>query len=243
MAIKTEVSTYIAQSKGECRGGLIVIHEIWGLTSHIKSVADRFSQEGYLVLAPDLVTETDIEKVSTSELQRDLFSPDEAVRSTAQPKLRQLLTPTQSPDFAPKTVNRLKQCFEELYDNPLTQKKVGVIGFCFGGTYSFSIAIEEPRLKAAIPFYGHGAEHSVEKLRKINCPVLAFYGEKDERLMASLPELEEKMHEAGVDFTAQVYTDCGHAFFNDTNPHTYNPKAAADAWSKTLEFLATNLAK
>jgi len=60
-------------------------------------------------------------------------------------------------------------------------------------------------------------------------------------LVSSLPELTENMRAAGVDFTAKIYPDCGHAFFNDTNRYTYDATAAADAWRRTLDFLARTL--
>jgi carboxymethylenebutenolidase len=116
---------------------------------------------------------------------------------------------------------------------------VAVCGFCFGGSYSYSLAISESRLKAAVPFYGH-ASTEISELQKINCPVLAFYGEKDENLMSTLPELKENMKAAGVNYEAVVYPNCGHAFFNDTNKFAYNQEAATDAWQRTLRFLAAN---
>lgn len=230
---------YIAHPSGVLKGGIVLIHEVWGLTEHIKSVAERLASEGYLVYAPDLLKDTGIEEKVTAQIQQDLFNPER--RSIVQPKLRELMAPIQSPEFALKTVNSLKEVFAKLFNEPETKENVAVIGFCFGGTYSFSLAVNEPRLSAAVPFYGH-ADQSVEELRKITCPVLAFYGEKDENLMGSLPDLENRMHEAQVDFSAQVYTNCGHAFFNDTNPYAYNEQAAKDSWKRTLEFLEAKFA-
>jgi carboxymethylenebutenolidase len=229
---------YLAEPDGEVKGGIIVIHEVWALTDHTKSVADRFAAEGYLVIAPDLLgTETEISKYA-AEIQLDLFNPEK--RNEAQPKLRKLMAPMQAPGFADKTKGKVAVCFEYLYAKPAVDKKVAVNGFCFGGSYSFSLATAEPRLKAAIPFYGH-ASTDIDELKKITCPILAFYGEKDENLMSSLSELKELMKEAGVDFTAIVYPDSGHAFFNDTNSFAYNEKAAKDAWQRTLEFLNQSL--
>jgi carboxymethylenebutenolidase len=225
---------YEVQPTGECKGGLIVIHEVWGLSDHIKDVAERFAAEGYLVLAPNLLTDTDVEDHITEQMPKDLFNPE--TRNALQPKLREIMTPLQSPEFATSTNEKLRNCFKYLYDQPLTKQKVAVVGYCFGGTYSFNLAAQEPKLRAAVPYYGH-ADMTVEDLRAISCPILAFYGEKDERLMSALPELEEKMHEARVDFTVQVYADAGHAFFNDSNPYAYNQEAAKDAWVRTLAFL------
>jgi carboxymethylenebutenolidase len=225
-------------SGGECKGGVIVVHEVWGLTDHIKDVTDRFAAEGYLALAPDLMSETGIYDKVTPGLAEDLFNPE--TRNKVQPKIRELMTPIQEPGFAEDTIKKLKACFAYLNEQSLTNNKVAIAGFCFGGTYSFSLAVAESKLKAAIPFYGHSND-TVEELKKIKCPVMAFYGEKDERLIEGLPDLKDRMSQANVNFTAQVYPDCGHAFFNDTNRFAYNKMAAEDAWVKVLDFLSANL--
>lgn len=228
---------YEAKPESEIKGGLIVIEEVWGLTDHIKSIADRFAAEGYYVLSPELLSETHI-KEHASELMLDLFNPEK--RNEAQPKLRELMAPMHEPGFGEKTVGRVKACFDYLYDKPETKQWVAVTGFCFGGSYSFALAVNEPRLKAALPFYGHADLEHPDSFKRIACPVLALYGEKDENLIKDLPELGSRMADAGVDFTAQVYPDCGHAFFNDTNPYAYNEAAATDAWQRALDFLQTN---
>jgi carboxymethylenebutenolidase len=229
---------YVGRPGLESRGGIIVIHEVWGLVDHIKQVADRFAKEGYLVYAPDLLKDMGIEKKVTPELQKDLFDPEK--RNAAQPKLRELMAPIQSPEFGYKTTESLKKVFSALLNETDSKGKVAVVGYCFGGTYSYNLAVDEPRLAAAVPYYGH-CDHSVDELRQITCPILAFYGEKDETLMASLPELKNRMHEAEVDFTAEVYGGTGHAFFNDTNPFSYKREAAADSWEKTLAFLSQHV--
>jgi carboxymethylenebutenolidase len=230
---------YVSRPNGKIRGGLIVIHEVWGLTNHIKSIADRFAAEGYLVISPNLLSVLGITEKLAGELQDELFDPER--RAKAQPKLRELMAPMQAPGFAEQTIARVQACYDYLKNQGGIGDRIGVTGFCFGGSYSFSLAVVQPQLKAAIPFYGH-ADYPVAELKNISCPILAFYGEHDERLMTSLPELKTKMQEAGVNFTAQVYKDCGHAFFNDTNKFTYNELAAKDAWVKTLTFIDSNFA-
>jgi carboxymethylenebutenolidase len=230
---------YLSEPTGGYKAGLIVVHEVWGVTDHIKNVTDRFAAEGYLVLAPDLLSETGITEKVTPGLAEDLFNPEK--RNQAQPKIRELMTPLNEPGFGEETVAKLRKCFDYLTEQPQTGGQVAIAGFCFGGTYSFSLAVNEPRLRAAAPFYGH-SNHSVEELKRITCPVLAFYGERDERLIDALPDLKDKMSQANVDFTAQVYPNCGHAFFNDTNKFAYNKAAAEDAWQKVLGFLEVNLA-
>lgn len=234
-----EFPAYVARpSSGEVKGGLIVVHEVWGLAEHIKDVAERFADEGYLVLAPDVLSETGIEEKVTPGLAEALFDPER--RSSVQPKLRELMAPLHVPGFGGETIAKLRSCFDYLFEQAETKQRLAITGFCFGGTYSFGLAASEPRLKAAVPFYGH-ADYSIKELKNITCPILAFYGESDENLMQSLPELKEKMKQANVDFTPVVYPDCGHAFFNSTNRFTYNPVAAQDAWQRTLSFLEANL--
>ncbi|HEV2403185.1 MAG TPA: dienelactone hydrolase family protein [Candidatus Saccharimonadales bacterium] len=167
-------------------------------------------------------------------LQEDLLNPKK--RNAAQPRLRELTAPIRNPSFGTDTLVRLKGCFTYLYEQPDIYKKVAVLGFCFGGTYSFSFAAREPRLKLALPFYGH-SDQSIKELQSITCLVRAFYGERDEDLMKSLPQLREKMRLAGVDFITKVYPDCGHAFFNDTNAFAYNQAATTDAWQLVLGYL------
>lgn len=249
IALGTGLNTYLAVPAGYTdggageaagiRGALIVVHEVWGLVDHTKDVADRFAAEGYLVLAPDLLAEQGPDPELAAELQDKLLDPQ--TRSQIQPKLREAMAPLRAPGFAEKTLVNMRASFDYLTQIPAVGGRIGVTGFCFGGTYSFSLAVHEPRLRAAVPFYGH-TDFSVEQLHGISCPVLAFYGDKDEGLVSKLPELEDSMRDAGVDFTAVVYPGAGHAFFNDTNRRTYREDAAADSWRKTLDFLSANLA-
>jgi carboxymethylenebutenolidase len=231
------IEVYIARPEGEIKGGVIVIHEVWGLDEHIKTVADRVAKEGFIALAPDLLGDTlDIEQIRT--LQADLFDAEK--RNAIQPELRRLMAPMHNPEFGEKTTSRLKKCFTHLIEMPETKGNVFVMGFCFGGTYSYNLAIVEPKLKAAAAFYGH-SEQDVETLKKIKCPIQAFFGENDERLITALPDLQQRMKEASVNFNSKVYENCGHAFFNDSNKIAYNREAAVDAWNVTLRMFNENL--
>ena len=219
------------------RSGLILIHEVWGLTDHIKAVADRLCTEGFNVVAPDLMAGTQVEKVARADLAEALFDPEH--HADKQVELRALFTPISSPEFSVATIDKLQSCFKYLTDRPQT-KKIGVIGFCFGGTYSFKLATAQPGLACAVPFYGH-ANLPDDEISKIKCPILAFYGDKDTGLTDKLPELDAQMKKAGVDFTYKVYPGAMHAFFNDTNSVTFNQAAATDAWRLSLQFLNKHL--
>lgn len=231
------LSVYRADPSGPIKGAVLVIHEVWGLVDHTKAVADRLAAEGFLAIAPDLLSD-DVDTAALGELQHGLFDP--ARRNEIQPKLRELMTPLHDPEFGRKALGHLLACVEYCEDLPEVRGKIGVMGFCFGGTYAIALASQERRICVAIPFYGQ-ADQSVEELADIRCPVLAFYGEQDERLITLLPALTETMETAGVDFTSIVYPNCGHAFFNDTNPFAYNQAAAEDAWRRSLELLNTRM--
>ena len=215
--------------------GIVLIHEVWGLDAHIRNMADRFAKEGYVVLAPDLLSDTGITKQINPSILNEIQDP--GTRDEAQKKMRAATAPLQVPEFGIKTVAKLKVCVSALRDDAKrVNGKVAVVGFCFGGTYAYALAAADDRLVAAVPFYGH-APQPFEKLQTITCPVLAFYGEEDTMLVGQVQELREKMHEYGKKFEAVVYAKAGHAFMNDTNPTRYRKQAAELAWKKTLEFL------
>jgi carboxymethylenebutenolidase len=236
------VSVYRAEPHGRPRGALIVIHEIWGLVPHITNVADRYAAEGYLVLAPDLLSDAGVTPEIGAELFEQMYDTDEQRRSANQPRLREAFAASRAPEFATGALAKLTAVVDALErENGVDggiDGRIGVLGFCFGGSYSFSLAERDPRVRAAVPFYGSADPGEVAS---IHCPVLAFYGDQDQRLMDALPAVQTAMSDAGVDFEAKVYPDAGHAFFNDTNPNTFDPAAAGDAWSRSLEFLRVHL--
>jgi carboxymethylenebutenolidase len=230
---------YVSRPAGEVKGGLIVIHEIWGLVDHIKAVADRFAAAGYLVVAPDILSHGGITPEVGDELQRLRESDDEEERTRLQPMMREKMAPVHEPEYASWAVSALKQVVDWLEVQPGVGH-VAVTGFCFGGTYTFALAADDRRVWAAAPFYG--APPQGTDFAGFDCPVLAFYGEQDTRLVEGLDELKAKMADAGVDFRAIVYPNTGHAFFNDTNAHAYDEAAATDAWQQVTSFLEKKLA-
>jgi carboxymethylenebutenolidase len=231
---------YLSEPHGAPGGALIVIHEIWGLVDHIKDVADRFAAEGYLVLAPDLLSEVGIDAHIGAELQSIMQNPDPEKRNAGQPLLREKMAPLQAPGYAEFAADALKKCVDYFAGQPGIDGRMAVTGFCFGGTYAFALAAADSRVRAVVPFYG--SPPALDQVGAITAPVLAFYGANDERLMRSLPDVTTAMTDAGVDFTTKVYDAAGHAFFNDTNPYSYNAEVASDAWSRAVTFLKQSLA-
>lgn len=233
------VTAYRAEPQVPPRGGLVLIHEIWGLVPHIRDVADRYAREGYLVFAPDLLSDAGITPEVGAELDALRHEPDEQKRLAGQALLREKMAPLNEPAFAVEAVTKLRHVVDALAAEPGIKGRIAVTGFCFGGTYAFALAAADSRVRASIPFYGVAPD--AETVARIGCPVLALYGEDDPRVMATLPETRQSMTDAGVAFTEKIYPGARHAFFNDTNPSSYDEVAAADAWARSLAFLATHL--
>lgn len=229
-----EFPAYMVSEK-DTTSAVIVIEEIWGLNDHIKDVAEKVAMLGYTVLAPELLSETGVLGRISPEIFKEMANPD--TRDEAQKKMREATAPLYAPDFGEKAVSKLQACYDLLKSEGMD--KIAVIGFCFGGTYSYAFATHNPELNACIAFYG---QPPLGKVANIQCPVLSFYGEEDQRLMESLPQLKEEMAKYNKDFTYKVYKGAGHAFFNDTNTMRYHPDAAKDSWKLTVELLREKLA-
>jgi carboxymethylenebutenolidase len=234
-----DVSVWRAEPEGEVKGGLIVIHEIWGLVGHTRDVANRFAAEGYLVYAPDLLSEAGTTPEVGEELQAIIGDMDDEVRAREQPRLRAAFAPNSNPEFGARATAKLVKVLDALAQEDGVDGRIGAVGFCFGGSYAFQLAVVDTRIKAAIPFYG--SPPKLEQMASIECPVLALYGEEDVNLVDDLPQLEADMKSAGVDFRTKVYEHAGHAFFNDQNERQGEPEAAAAAWPLVLDFLSETL--
>ena len=233
------VRAYRAEPSGPPKGGILVIHEIWGLVDHITNIADRFAAAGYLAIAPDVLSDVGVTPEIGQQLHDLMNNPDEAKRTEGQPLMRERMAPTRSPEFAGGVLTKLRLVVDALEETPGIDGRIAVTGFCFGGTYSFALAADDDRLQVAIPFYGTAPDP--DGISDIHCPILAFYGIEDLRLMDDLPRVTTQMAENEIPFEPVVYPDAGHAFFNDTNPRTYRASDAADAWAKTLAFLQARL--
>ena len=231
----------VAPAPGQpIKGAVIVIHEIWGLVDQICGVADRLAAQGYVVYAPDILSHGGISPEVGAELARLRESADPQEQYRLQTSMREALTVARQPEYGTWAVAALRAVVDALEAEPGVSGRIGATGFCFGGTYTLALAAADPRLRAAAPFYGSAP--APELFSHIGCPVLAFYGGQDERLMTALPDVVTAMAGAGVDFTPVVYDDAGHAFFNEANSQAYQAQAAHDSWDKLLAFFASNLA-
>ena len=227
------VEVYRATPAGTPTGALILIHEIWGLVDHIKTVADRYATAGYLVIAPDLLSVQGITPEVGQDLVAMMTEPDEEKRLANQTALREGMAPARAPGYAEVALDMLTRVVDGLEAEGFD--KIAVLGFCFGGTYSYALAAQDKRIVAAVPFYGTAPQD--DKIPGITCPVLAFYGEIDPPIMEDYPRVEAAMAKYNIDWESHVYPGVQHAFFNDTNTLRYNAEATADSWKRSTEFL------
>lgn len=228
---------YFEPELNEKHSAVILLTEIWGINENILDVANRIREQGYIVLVPDLLSETGIPERIDLQLFKDLKNPE--TKEEATKKAKELFSPIRVPEFEERTTEKLQACFEHL-DSKENVEGIGVMGFSFGGHYSFVLAINQSKLKACVVFYGRNPGN-LNDIEKINCPVLGFYPEHDSPVMENLPDIIKKMEEYKKDFTYIIYPMTKHSFFNDRNPKVYSKEATEDSWEKTLDFFKENL--
>ena len=196
---------------------LIVVHEWWGLNDWIKEQASKLADEGYVALAVDLYRG----KVATTPEQAH-----EIMRGVPE-------------DRASRDLNA---AFDFLKSQPnVKADRIGSIGWCMGGGYSLDVALQQPTLAAAVINYGHLATDP-NALQKINAPILGLFGGQDQGITpADVKKFEQQLKQAGKKIDVVIYSDAGHAFENPNNKTGYRAADAADAWKRTVNFLASTL--
>lgn len=195
--------------------GIIVVHENRGLNPHIADVGRRAALAGFISLSPDALWPlggypgTDDEG-RTMQRQRDRGEMLE--------------------DFI--------AAFEHLKSHPECTGKVGVVGFCFGGSISNLMAARVPELGASVPFYGGQAP--AEMVPNIQAPLMLHFAELDKRVNAGWPAYEEALKANKKEYTAHFYPATNHGFHNDTTGR-FDPDAAKLAWDRTIAFFEAKL--
>ena len=217
-----KITGYFAQPKATTTSlpGIIAIHEWWGLNENIEAIARRLAGEGYQVLAVDLYNGQVTE------------SPEEAR------KLLQAVS--QKPEPAK---NNLKQAYEYLV-NQNKASKVGVIGWCFGGSWSLQTAILLPKdIDATVIYYGGQiGDATPEQLKTLQMPILGIFGAEDASIpVSTVRKFENTLKELGKQADIQIYENAGHAFANPSGKR-YVAKAAEKAWAQTTQFFSQHLA-
>jgi len=200
------------------KGAVLVIHENRGLTPHIRSIPPRLAADGYTALAVDLLSE----EGGTASLPSEGDATAALGRAPAE-----------------RMIADLKAGLDEL-GKRAPGVKMAVIGFCFGGGMTWQLlAAGEPRLSAAVPFYGP-APANPDFSGSPNVAVLAIYAELDSRVNASQDTARSALEAAGLVHEIRVFPGVDHAFFNDTGAR-YNAEQAAAAYSAMLDWFGQHL--
>lgn len=208
-------TAYVAMpdDKNEETKAVIVIQEWWGLNDHIKDLAGRYADEGFIAIAPDLYRGQIAE------------SPQEAAKMMENLELEDGL------DTIMNTITTAQGKYGIA--------KFGITGFCMGGTYALQSACKLEGLGACAPFYGDIPDEFT--LNGLKCPVLFISGTKDKWINPEKVGELERIAKANVLPVESVKYEADHAFFNDTRPEVYDREAAEDAWAKVTAFFDENL--
>lgn len=206
-------SAYIASPKNSNRKAVIVIQEWWGLNEHIKDVARRYADEGFIAIAPDL------------------YRGKLAANPTEAGAMMNALALDDGLDTIKNAIDAASLALDVSH--------FGITGYCMGGTYALRAACELEGLSAAAPFYGDIPEEDV--LKKLKTPTIFISGTRDGWInpekVATLEDAAERF-ELPVH---SVKYEADHAFFNDTRPEVYDKAAADDAWALVTGFFNDKL--
>lgn len=202
---------------------VIVIHEIFGLTDWIRSVADQLAADGYIAVAPDLLSGKGPGGGGTEAFA----SRDDVVAG-----VRGL-----APDEVVSRLDAVRAFGAKL---PASNGKTATVGYCWGGSTSFTYATRQPGLNAAVVYYGGSPEASA--LAAVKAPVLGLYGEDDARVNATVPPAQAEMKKLGKVFDVHTYAGAGHGFLRaQSGREGANLKATEQAWPTMLAFFKQHL--
>ncbi len=226
-----EIGHLVAPDAG-AHPGVVMIHDVWGLSDHTRDLARRLAGEGFCVLAIDLYRETGRPRITDP--------------ASALAWIREL------PD--PIVMQTLQEGIDFLAAHPCVGgAKLGITGFCMGGQYALLGACTCRGLGAAVVFYGMLAyakgldpakkpRAPLDAVPDLTCPLLGLFGADDALIpVADVQELERRLAKTGRPYEVKIYAGAGHAFMNDTRPEMYRPEAAKDAWGSMVAFFREHL--
>ncbi len=207
------LAAYRADPAGQPRGGIVVIQEIFGVNSHIKSVADGFAADGYLAIAPAMF--------DRAQKNVDLgYSPQDIEKGR---DIRAKITT----DMAMKDS-------EAAVKAAAAGGKVGIVGYCWGGFVAWMASAKVPGLACAVPYYGGGILDNADLQPKV--PLMGHFGDKDVHIpVEGVKQLAEKHKKH------QIFIYAADHGFNCDQRGSYNAPAAKQARSRTLEFFRKHI--
>lgn len=207
------IPAYVAQPQGKPRGGIVVIQEIFGVNSHIRSVADGYAADGYLAVAPAIFHRVKPD-VELGYQQEDM---------TAGMGLKAAVEALPAPG--------VMQDIQAAIQHASQAGKVGIVGYCYGGLLAWRSACTLDGLSAAAPYYGGGVTTPEEIARKPKCPVLAHFGDQDHWIPLDSVEAFKKAHPE-----VEVHVYHANHGFNCDQRGSYDATAAKLARERTLAF-------
>lgn len=194
---------------------VVVIHEIFGLSAWVRGVADQLAADGFIAIAPDLLS-----------MERGGATVDSLPWEQARTLIRNV-----TPDRMNAMVAAVARYGMAL---PAAKQAYGVVGYCWGGSASFNHAVfNAPGLKAAVVYYG--SSPAAEEIAKVRTPVLGLYGENDQRVNATIGRADSTMRAVGAAFEQRVYAGAGHGFLR-AQDQPANAEASRKAWPETLAW-------
>jgi carboxymethylenebutenolidase len=201
---------------------VLVVHEIFGLSHWIRAVADQLAADGFLAIAPDLLTMQNIP--AGADGAPDSEAAREAIRT-----------------LQPADIHRqLLAVAEYGMARPAALPRYGIVGFCWGGTVAFAHAAESPVLGAAVVYYG--SSPAAELLQRVEAPLLGLYGENDARVNATIPAAEQALQARARPFETHIYSGAGHGFLRAQDGQDgANLRATRQAWPLTVRWLHAQL--
>lgn len=198
---------------------VVVIHEIFGLSNWVRAVADQLAAEGFIAIAPDLLTMYDLPTGEGGETDA----------TAARGVIGQLSVVDK---------NRFLSAVAEYGMNlPAAAPRYGIVGFCWGGGTVYEHAIAAPNLGAAVAYYGTVPEAA--ELAPVQAPVLGLFGGNDNRVTSTLPRAQEGL--AGKGFESEVYEGAGHGFLRAQGGSPANLEASRQAWPRTIAWFRQHL--
>jgi carboxymethylenebutenolidase len=198
----------------------LLIHEVFGLSDWMQSLADQVAEAGYIAAAPDLLSGKGPKGGRTTSFPEGKVV--EAVRGL-------------NPEEITADLNAVADYGLKL---PASNGRLFVAGFCWGGAQTFRFATNRGDLSAAFVFYGSPVEK--EAMPRIKAPVYGFYGENDARINATIPDTEQQMKAAGKTYEPVIYAGAGHGFMRAgeaPDASEANKKAREDAWKRWRNLL------
>lgn len=201
---------------------VVVVHEIYGLTNWVRAVADQMAAEGFLAVAPDLLSGRDVPTDAAGDPERE----------AAVAEIRSL-----DPDDVHR---RIRAVADWAMARPSATDSYGIVGFCWGGSTSFAHATRSAELGAAVVYYGSSPDSAA--LADVEAPVLGLYGGDDARVNATVPKADSVLAALGKTYEVRTFDGAGHGFLRQQDGQEGANMAASErAWPLTVEWFREHL--